>query len=105
MVGWGGAILERCDAVVFLTLDTDTRMHRLEQRERVRREAGPVNEEALVAFFDWARQYDQPDFTGRNRAGHEAWLASLDCPVLRLDSSCSVEVLRDEVLEWTPRDT
>lgn len=102
IVGWGDAILDRCDAVVFLTLDTQTRMRRLERRERLRRAGGPVDEDALAAFLEWAQGYDRPDFIGRSRAGHEVWLASLTCPVLRLDAGCSVEDLRDQVLEWTP---
>ena len=37
---------------------------------------------------------------GRSRARHERWLRGLHCPVLRLDSACLRDVLRDEVLAW-----
>lgn len=102
MLGWGDSVVARCDAVVFLTLDPDERMRRIEARERVRRAGGPVDEAALSAFLEWARGYDDPSFRGRSRAGHEEWLASLSVPVLRLDSGVAPGVLLDEVLAWIP---
>ncbi|HXH78541.1 AAA family ATPase [Nocardioides sp.] len=102
MLGWGKSVVARCDAVVFLTLDPAERLRRIEARERVRRQGGPVDEAALSAFLAWARGYDDPSFTGRSRAAHEDWLTRLTCPVLRLDSSLSPEALRDEVLAWSP---
>ena len=102
MLGWGGSVVARSDAVVFLTLEPSVRLGRIEARERVRRSAGPVDEEAHRAFLDWARGYDIPDFSGRSRARHEEWLATLDCPVLRLDSARPPEALRDELLAWEP---
>ena len=56
----------------------------------------------LSAFLTWARGYDEPSFQGRSRRGHEDWLATLTCPILRLDSSLPREALRDEVLAWAP---
>lgn len=102
MLGWGDQVIEDCDAVVFLTLDPAERVRRIESRERVRRASGPVDEETLSAFRSWARGYDDPSFQGRSRDGHERWLETLTCPVLRLDSSASREQLRDDVLEWVP---
>lgn len=102
MQGWGDGVVDLCDAVVFLTLDPAERMRRIGAREQVRRGAGRVDEEALSAFLTWARGYDDPSFEGRSRASHEEWLASLTCPVLRLDGSRPREVLRDEVLAWLP---
>ena len=102
MLGWGDSVVARCDAVVFLTLDPAERLRRIEARERVRRDGGRVDETALAAFLSWARGYDQPSFQGRSRRGHEDWLATLSCPILRLDSSLTREALRDEVLAWVP---
>lgn len=104
MLGWGDDVVARCDAVVFLTLDPAERLRRIEARERVRvcREGGAVDEAAWAAFLEWARGYDDPAFEGRSRVAHERWLASLECPVLRLDSASPVEVLREEVLGWKP---
>lgn len=102
MLGWGESVVALCDAVVFLTLDPQERVRRLTVRE-THRLAGQVEDaEAWAAFLDWACGYDDPTFEGRSRVAHEAWLASLDRPVLRLDSALSREELRDAVLEWEP---
>lgn len=102
MLGWGDEVVARCAAVVFLTLDPDERLRRIETRERVRRHGGAFDQTAWAAFLDWARGYDDPAFDGRSRVAHERWLAGLGCPVLRLDSASPPEVLRDEVLAWVP---
>jgi len=102
MLGWGDDVIGRCDAVVFLTLDPAERMRRIEARERVRREPGPADESSLEEFLTWARGYDDPSFEGRSRVAHEEWLATLTCPVLRLDSALTRDELRDAVLAWAP---
>ena len=101
MLGWGETVVSRCDAVVFLTLDADERISRLQRRE-LARTPGPADEVAWEEFLTWARGYDDPTFTGRSRARHEEWLATLTCPVLRLDSAGSRDELRDAVLAWEP---
>lgn len=102
MTGWGERIVERCDAIVFLTLDPDVRMARLHAREALRREGGPMDDAAWHDFRDWARSYDDPAFDGRSRHQHEAWLRVRTQPVLRLDAARSVPELRDAVLAWEP---
>ncbi len=102
MVGWGDDVVALCDAVVFLTLDADERLRRLQVREHVRREGQAVDPVASAAFMEWARGYDDPEFDGRSRAAHERWLAGLHCPVLRLDSASPPELLRDAVVAWEP---
>lgn len=98
--GWGDEILQRCDAVVFLSLNTAERLKRIDQRERIRRSGEEINTEAFGEFVAWAGKYDDPQFQGRSRARHETWLSRLQLPVLRLDSSRSVQELRDDVLSW-----
>ena len=102
MNGWGENVVARCDVVVFLTLDPAERMRRLEARERIRREGQESDPEAWEEFRTWAAGYDDPASTGRSRAGHEAWLAGIDRPVLRLDSARPVEELIEAVLGWEP---
>jgi hypothetical protein len=104
MLGWGEGIVAECDAVVFLTLDAEERLRRLEAREAVRQQGWDADPAAWAAFLDWARGYDDPSFDGRSRVAHEAWLAGLSQPVLRLDSARPREELRDAVLEWEPAD-
>lgn len=43
-----------------------------------------------------------PDFDGRNRARHQAWLGTLPCTVLRLDSARPVDELVKEIIEFSP---
>lgn len=102
MVGWGEAVVDQCDAIVFLTLDPAERLRRLEAREVRRRAGKPFDVGAWEAFMDWAAGYDDPSFEGRSRVVHEAWLADRQQPVLRLDSAASEEALVAQVLEWEP---
>jgi adenylate kinase family enzyme len=104
MLGWGESVVAECDAIVFLTLDPEERMRRLEAREVHRRAGRAFDLEAWETFLDWARGYDDPAFTGRSRAAHEEWLADRDQPVLRLDSARGRDELKDLVLAWVPAD-
>ena len=103
VAGWGESVVAECDAVVFLTLDPDERLRRLEEREVHRRDGQEHDHAAWSEFLDWARGYDDPAFSGRSLAAHEEWLAGVGQPVLRLDSQVPVTELRDAVLAWNPR--
>ena len=104
LLGWGDPLVERFDAVVFLSVEDETRLARLHTREAARYgariEAGGDRETSYREFMEWAEGYEDPTFDGRNRAQHEAWLAALPCPVLRLDSGAGVEELLGEVATW-----
>jgi adenylate kinase family enzyme len=102
MMGWGEDVVGACDAVVFLTLDPDERLRRLDAREVQRRAGRGFDAVAWRAFLEWARGYDDPTFGRRSRVAHEAWLDGLDQPVLRLDSALTREQLLDAVLDWDP---
>ena len=52
-----------------------------------------------VAFRDWASEYDNPDFSGRNRAWHEAWLSDQTAPILRVDGMNMAEKMAADVIE------
>ncbi|GAB3300871.1 hypothetical protein EK0264_00130 [Epidermidibacterium keratini] len=97
VMGWGDRLIPLFDAVVFLTLDSDTRLRRLRDRETIRYgarlEPNGDREHAHHEFMAWAQGYDDPTFTGRNLARHEQWLADLSCPVIRLDATGSVDEL------------
>ncbi len=102
MVGWGTSIEPRFTQVVFLSAPAAVRLSRLRARERRRLGAqiapgGPLWE-AHRGFLEWAMNYDEPGFTGRSRQIHEAWLATLECPVIRLDGRRPVDDLAADVL-------
>lgn len=101
---WGEPLIEKIDAVAFLTLNPLIRMNRLKKREAIRYgetiEQGGVNEMAHLEFFDWARGYDDADFSGRSLVTQERWLQSLPCPILRMDSAEPLSQLLNAVTAW-----
>jgi adenylate kinase family enzyme len=102
-VGWGDALVENVDLIVFLRTPTTLRLQRLDQREANRHGArilpGGDMHEAHLAFRDWASRYDDPGFTGRNIAQHEHWLNDQSAPVLRLQGEQPAKVLAQRVEE------
>ena len=99
---WGAPVMTRVTHVVFLTLAPGMRLARLRARERQRYGAriarGGDLEANYRGFLDWAMGYDEPGTQGRSRAAHEAWLQSLDQPVLRLDAASPVGALAEAVV-------
>ena len=99
---WGAPLVPRFRLVVFIYTDTDIRIARLRQRgiEREGAEIGPggPRETQYREFLEWAASYDKGDREGRTLARHEAWLATLRCPVLRVDGAEPSETLADGVL-------
>lgn len=83
-LGWGASLEEGFDLIIFITLDTATRLERLRARELER--YGVVN----TAFLDWAARYDDDGFDGRSRRTHEAWLAE-QRNVVRVDGAAPTD--------------
>jgi adenylate kinase family enzyme len=104
VLDWADELVDRFEAVVFLSTDNDQRLARLHAREHQRygERIGPGGdrEASHREFLDWASGYEDPAFDGRSRVRHEEWLAGLRCPVLRLDSSAPVADLVTEVVGW-----
>ncbi|HEX7212886.1 MAG TPA: AAA family ATPase [Methylomirabilota bacterium] len=90
LCGWGDPLIPRFDLVVYLLVPTPVRLARLHAREQQRYGAaaiaagGPLHP-AHVEFMDWAGRYDSGGPDMRSRAMHEAWLASISAPVVRLE--------------------
>jgi len=96
--GWGDELIPLFDLVVFLKTPHDVRMRRLREREAVHFGGDAVapggwRHEATESFIEWASHYEDGSREGRSLAKHEAWLATLPCPVLRLDGSRPLEEL------------
>jgi adenylate kinase family enzyme len=100
---WGDALLEHVDLTVFVVTPTPIRLGRLAAREKERfgdRIAVGGDMHAIhVAFREWASQYDDPNFSGRNRAWHEAWLSAQTSAVLRVDGTDTTEKMAADVLQ------
>jgi len=100
---WGDALLAHVNLIVFVVTPTPVRLERLAAREKARfgdRIApGGDMHEIHVGFREWASQYDNPEFSGRNRAWHERWLSAQQSPVLQIDGTISAEEMTAEVTQ------
>jgi len=99
---WAEGVAGDAELIVFLEVPTDLRIERLRAREQARfgdalRPGGAMHE-THREFIDWAAHYEDGTQPGRSRPKHESWLARLAIPVLRLDSTRSVDELVAEVL-------
>ncbi|WP_041768805.1 AAA family ATPase [Pseudovibrio sp. FO-BEG1] len=99
---WARDFIADATLIVFLSLPQELRLQRLKQREQERfgdriLEGGDMFE-IHEAFFKWASQYEDPEFTGRSRHRHEAWMKSCGKPALRLDGRLTREELVTQVL-------
>ena len=87
--GWGDVFVPRFDAAVFLYTPPVERLRRLRLREVERYGAdaiapdGPLRDKH-TAFLDWCASYDDGDLTMRSLRRHEAWIAWLPCPLVRV---------------------
>ncbi|MGY2258225.1 ATP-binding protein [Pseudomonas sp. SDO55104_S430] len=106
-MGWGDALITDVDLIVFVETPTPVRLERLAAREKERfgNRIAPGGDmhEIHVAFREWASQYDNPNFSGRNRAWHEAWLTEQTVPVLRIDGTISAEKMVADVVHALPQ--
>jgi hypothetical protein len=95
LCGWGDPVAPQFDLVVFLVVPVPVRLARLHAREIERYghraiAAGGKLHKAHIEFLDWAGRYDTGGLEMRSRALHEAWLAALPGPILRLEGDRSV---------------
>ena len=102
LVGWGDPLIPLFTTVVYLEAPTEVRLDRLRRRETLcfgaqNVEPGGSMHEPYVAFLAWAASYETGDLGGRSRMRHQAWLATLPCPVVTARSDQPLERLYDEV--------
>lgn len=100
--GWGDPLIPHFDWVVFLVTARDVRLQRLRAREEARfgSEAvapGGWRHAEFQEFIGWASHYEDGEQVSRNLVAHQAWLANLPCPVLRLDGARPLPELVGEV--------
>ena len=102
-VGWDHGGDERMQLCVFLTVPPEIRMARLREREEFYfRDLPYVAREEWVDemrdFLAWAARYEEGGLDVRSRKFHEKWLATLTCPVLRIDGDTTTEERVAQVL-------
>jgi adenylate kinase family enzyme len=102
LCSWGDALLGRFTLAVFLHLDPAVRMARIAERERERYGTRILPDGDMyrqhLEFMAWAASYDTAEAPIRSLDLHERWMATLRCPILRLDSANSVSDLCRETL-------
>lgn len=91
LCGWGDELIPLMTLAVRVITPTDVRLRRLRERESRRfgervRPGGDMHE-AHLAFLDWAAAYDTGDLSMRSRAEHDAWSATLCCPLYVADGT------------------
>jgi adenylate kinase family enzyme len=100
--GWAAPVIDGSELILFLEAPTEVRMARLRQREQGRFGEsllpGGAMHDTHREFMDWASHYEDGILPGRSRPQHEAWLAGLAIPVLRLDATRPTADLVAEVL-------
>ncbi|WP_341869631.1 adenylate kinase [Pseudomonas aegrilactucae] len=100
--GWGEALIAKADLIVFVETPTTVRLERLAAREQARfgdRIApGGDMHDIHVAFRAWASEYDNPAFSGRNRARHEVWISEQTLPLRIIDGTRSIEEMAAGVM-------
>jgi adenylate kinase family enzyme len=92
VTGWGDELIPLFDLVVYVTTPREIRLRRLRAREATHFGADAVapggwRHDEAESFIEWASHYEASDREGRSLAKHEAWLAGLPCPVVRVDGS------------------
>ncbi|OPX45154.1 cytidylate kinase [Ruminiclostridium hungatei] len=94
--GWGDFLISSYDLVVFLYVPPEIRIKRLIQREIERYSIERISHggdlyESHKAFIEWAAAYDTAGLEMRSLALHNEWLKRLNCGVIRLEGTQSVE--------------
>lgn len=101
MVGWGDALVQLFDLVIYLWLPQDIRIQRLRERERGRYgteiDQGGKMHKTHLDFIDWASEYDKGDETMRSRKYHDLWLSKISCEVMKLEGLYELDEKVDAV--------
>ncbi|HPE00123.1 MAG TPA: AAA family ATPase [Bacillota bacterium] len=97
LVGFGDDIKEKINLFVFINLDIETRIKRIEKRERERfgervMPGGDLYQKHLD-FLEWVSNYEtNPEYI-RSRKQHLLWLEGVKCPVLKVTEELSINEL------------
>jgi len=102
MVSWGKEWETAFDLAIFIRLENDERMKRLENRETERYGEKLLTDKKFQrdskAFLEWANQYENPNFDGRSLKVHNDWIELLKCDILRIDGGVELKDKTETVL-------
>jgi adenylate kinase family enzyme len=102
VTGWGDELVPLFDLVVFVVTPRELRLKRLRAREATHFGTdavapGGCRHKETEAFIEWTAHYEEGDREGRSLAKHEAWVAGLPCPVVRVDGARPVAELVEQL--------
>lgn len=90
LTGWGDVLVRYFDLVIFVYVPQDIRLERLKKREYERYGdnilPGGNKYEQTKDFLEWAAAYDLGTRNGRSLPKHEAWLKTIECPVIKIEN-------------------
>tara|TARA_R100001369_G_scaffold2099_2_gene6642 strand:- start:673 stop:1230 length:558 start_codon:yes stop_codon:yes gene_type:complete len=102
MVSWGKEWEKSFDLAIFIHLNNNDRIKRLENRETERYGEKLLTDKKTQndskAFLEWANEYENPDFNGRSLKVHNDWIELLKCNVLRIDGGMELKEKTEKVL-------
>ncbi len=102
MVSWGKEWEASFDLAIFIHLNNNDRIKRLENRETERYGDKLLTDKKFQrdskAFLEWASQYENPNFDGRSLKVHNDWIELLKCNVLRINGSLELKNKMEKVL-------
>jgi adenylate kinase family enzyme len=113
VLGWGDEFVSRFQTVVYCWQPSAVRLERIRSRELVRYGAarlapgGDLNG-VFEKFLQWAAEYDTLPEPGtnprlRSRVAELAWLATLACPVWKLEAELPIPEAVAQLLGWLER--
>lgn len=95
LVDWGDIFIPYFTLAIRIETDTELRIKRLRKREKEnygnRIEKSGDMYEHYLKFISWAASYDHGDLNMRSKAKHDQWQKRLQCPLIILDGSESIE--------------
>lgn len=99
ITGWGDFVLTpRFDLVVFVYVPQEERLNRLKHREKQRYGdrilPGGDRHQSHMEFIEWAEGYEAGAGTGRSLPKHEAFLRTIQVPILRVENRDLSESVR-----------
>ncbi|RFZ84968.1 adenylate kinase [Mucilaginibacter terrenus] len=109
VIKWGDVFWTMFDLVVFLYIPADIRIKRLIAREEERYGDAiyndPVRAKLFRDFVDWAAEYDNPDFSGRNVKAHRDWLTVASGRKIEISGDTTINERIDMVVQEISRLT
>ncbi|BBF42293.1 hypothetical protein lbkm_0975 [Lachnospiraceae bacterium KM106-2] len=95
LVDWGDELIPFFTLAIRIETDTKIRIERLKKREREhfgsRIDLGGDMYENHQEFIEWAASYDDGDLDIRSKAKHDDWQKQLQCELVELDGSNTLE--------------